>query len=540
LPGRTPGNQYLIVVSGQLLIVLGVAAVTLVAVAAARRAGIPAPVVLVVAGLIIGFLPFVPDVALQPDVVLLGLLPLLVYDAAVTSSPTAFFRNARSIGVLAVPLVVATAAGVAAAGHWLGHLSWPVAFVLGTAVGPTDALAATSIARKLGLPRRLVTILEGEALFNDATALVLYAAAVAAATTGTFSAARTLWMIVYSVAAGGAIGMAAGLAGRRLRNRIDDPPIEIAGSILLAYAAYLPAEAIHASGVLAAVTAGLYLGWHSSGEAFSARSRLQSGAFWQTLVFLVNAALFVLVGLSFHTFSSQARGPAGRLVLGGIGVVLTVIVVRLAWMWAFGWVIRPRRRDRAVTTQPGWRERLILGWSGMRGAITLAALLAVPQTTGAGRRLAGRDEIVYLGFAVIIVTLVVQGMTLPALARRLRLSEHPSVADAERQARTELTTAVLDHIGKACESGELRAELTDALRAQYLARLRWLETTTDDDGLEEEAAATAAADLALRRDLIAFQRRTLDDLRNRGRIGTTTLRAIEHDLDLEEARLPSA
>jgi len=537
--GRAPGGKYLIVSSGQLLIVLGVAVVTLLAVAVLRGAGIPAPVVLVVAGLIIGFLPFVPDVSLQPDVVLLGLLPLLVYDAAVTSSPTAFFRNARSIGVLAVLLVVATAVGVAAVARWLGHLSWPMAFVLGTAVGPTDAAAATSIASRLGLPRRLVTILEGEALFNDATALVLYAAAVAAASAGHFSAARTAGTIVYSAVAGGAIGMAVGLVGRRLRNRIDDPPIEIAGSILLAYAAYLPAQAIHASGVLAAVTAGLYLGWHSSGGAFSARSRLQSGAFWQTLVFLVNAALFVLVGLSFHTFSTQARGPAGPLIVTGAAVVATVIVVRLAWMWAFGWLIRPRRRDRAVASQPGWRERLILGWSGMRGAITLAALLAVPQMTDAGGPLAGRDDIVYLGFAVIIVTLLAQGMTLPALLRRLRLSEHPSVADAERQARLELTTAALDHLGQACESSELPQELTDGLRAQYLARLHHLDTMTDE-GAEDEAAATAQADLALRRDLIAFQRHTLSDLRQKGRIGITTLRAIEHDLDLEDARLPPA
>jgi monovalent cation/hydrogen antiporter len=538
--GWPPDGEYLIVSSGQLLIVLGVAAATLFAVAALHQVGIPAPVVLVVAGLIIGFLPFVPDVSLQPEVVLLGMLPLLVYDAAITSSPTAFSRNARPIGVLAVLLVLATACGVAAVVHWLGHLSWPIAFVLGTAVGPTDASAATSIASRLSLPRRLITILEGEALFNDATALVLYAAAVAAATTGHFSAARTAGMIVYSTVAGGVIGIAVGLAGRRLRNLIDDPPIEIAGSILLAYAAYLPAEAIHASGVLAAVTAGLYLGWHRSEGAFSARSRLQSGAFWATLVFLINAALFVLVGLSFHTFSIQARGPLGRLALAGVAVVSTVIVIRLAWMWAFGWLIRPGRRDRGVTSQPGWRERLILGWSGMRGAITLAALLAVPKLTAAGEPLAGRDDIIYLGFAVIIVTLVAQGMTLPVLARRIHLSEHPSVADAERQARLQVTEAALKHLGEACVSGELPAELTDGLQARYLARLRRLETMSGDEDLESEAAGTTAADLALRRELIAIQRRTLSGLRQQGRIGVTTLRSIELDLDLEEARLPPA
>jgi monovalent cation/hydrogen antiporter len=287
--------------------------------------------------------------------------------------------------------------------------------------------------------------------------------------------------------AGAAIGLAVGFAGRWLRNRIDDPPIEIAGSILLAYAAYLPAEAIHASGVLAAVTAGLYLGWHSSGGAFSARSRLQSGAFWATLVFLVNAVLFVLVGLSFHTFSTRARGPVERLVLTGIAAVAAVIVIRLAWMEATGWLIRLGRRGRAAR-HPGWRERLVLGWAGMRGAITLAALLAVPARTTAGEPLVGRDDIIYLGFAVIIVTLVGQGMTLPVLVRRLH----------------------------------------------------WLETTADDEDLESEVAATAQAALDMRRDLISFQRRTLGDLRRQGRIGTTALRTIEHDLDLEEARLSSA
>jgi monovalent cation/hydrogen antiporter len=252
----------------------------LVAVAVLRRVGVPTAVVLVVAGLVIGFLPFVPDASLDPHVVLLGLLPLLVFDAAATSSATAFVRNARSIGLLALGLVAATAVGVAAVAHWIGHLPWAMAFVLGTAVGPTDAGAATSMARRLGLPRRLLTILEGEALFNDGAAIVLYTTAVTAATSGEFAAPHALGEIVYASVAGTAIGLAVGVVGRALRNRIDDPPIEIAGSMLMAYAAYLPAEAVHGSGVLAAVAAGLYLGWHSGGSAFSARSRLQFNAFW--------------------------------------------------------------------------------------------------------------------------------------------------------------------------------------------------------------------------------------------------------------------
>jgi CPA1 family monovalent cation:H+ antiporter len=288
------------------------------------------------------------------------------------------------------------------------------------------------------------------------------------------------------------------------------------------------------------VAAGLYLGWHSSGGAFSARSRLQSRAFWATLVFLVNAALFVLVGLSFHTFSSSASGPAGRLALTGAGVVLTVVLVRLLWMEGLGWSVRLRRGGDDGTPKQGWRQRLILGWSGMRGAITLAALLAVPLTTTDGHVLAGRDDIIYIGFAVIIVTLVAQGMTLPALVRRLGLSEHPSVLDAERRARLQITQAVLDHLGEATDQDGLPEELADGLRAQYLARLHRLEASADEVELEDEVATTAQAELALRRDLIALQRNTLSEMREQGRVEITTLRRIEHDLDLEEARVSPA
>lgn len=526
-------------VSGHLIIILAVAAITLLAVAALRRMGVPTAVVLVVAGLVIGFLPFVPDASLDPHVVLLGLLPLLVFDAAATSSATAFVRNARSIGFLAVGLVGATALGVAAVAHWIGHLSWAMSFVLGTAVGPTDAAAATSMARRLGLPRRLVAILEGEALFNDGAAIVLYTAAVTAATSGSFAAPHALGEIVYASAAGTAIGLAVGVVGRALRDRIDDPPIEIAGSMLMAYAAYLPAEALHGSGVLAAVAAGLYLGWHSGGSAFSARSRLQSNAFWETLVFLINAALFVVLGLSFHTFTEQARGPVGRLLVTGIAVVVTIIVVRLAWMEGSGWLTRLTRRGsppgEAEADEAGWRPRLVIGWAGMRGAITLALLLAVPLTTKAGRPLTGRDDIIYLGFAVIIVTLVGQGMTLPMLIRRLRLTEHPAVAEAGRRGRLALTQAVLDRLQGDVGAG-VAPEVIDGLRAQYLARRRRLESGDDDDS-EPEAAEAVEAERELRRDLIAAQREELARLRRERDIGVTTARTLERDLDLDEARL---
>jgi CPA1 family monovalent cation:H+ antiporter len=291
------------------------------------------------------------------------------------------------------------------------------------------------------------------------------------------------------------------------------------------------------------VSAGLYLGWHSGGSAFSARSRLQFNAFWETLVFLINAALFVVVGLSFHTFTEQARGPVGRLVLTGIAVVVTVIVVRLAWMEGTGWLTRlmrpgPPPDEEQATDQAGWRPRLVIGWAGMRGAITLALLLAVPLTTKAGLPLRGRDDIIYLGFAVIIVTLVGQGMTLPLLVRRLRLTEHPAVAEADRQGRLALAQAVLNRLQGADRDG-VAPEVIDGLRAQYLARRQRLESGDESEVVQEaaEAADAAGAERALRRDLIDAQRETLARLRHQRRIGVTTARTLEHDLDLEEARL---
>ncbi len=521
--------------SGQLLVVLACAAAILVAVAGLRRFDVPPPVVLVVGGLVIGFLPFVPDASLNPHVVLLGLLPLLVYEAAIAASPTAMLRNARSIGVLAVALVAVTAVAVAAVAHWLAGLSWPMAFVLGTAVGATDAAAATSIARGVGMPRRLRTTLEGEALFNDATALVLYGTAVTAATTGAFSVAHTVGEIVYAAVVGAAIGLAVGFVARRLRNRLDDSTLAIAGSILVAYAAYLPAEAIHASGVLAAVSAGLYLGWHSSSGAFSAGTRLQSEAFWHTLVFLVDAALFVLVGLSFHTFTAAATGPVGTLALTAAAVVATVMLLRLAWMWAFDWLLRSRAARGAGDREGDRRERLVLGWAGMRGAITLAALLAVPTATAAGEPLAGRDDVIYLGFAVIIATLLAQGLTLAPLVRRLHLSEHPAVAETERRARLELARATLRHLDRVSVSGGVDRRITAGLRAQYRARISHLEGTSRDR--RRGVVAAPAVELALRDDITALQRRTLRRLRDEGAIGISTARALQRELDLQEAAM---
>jgi CPA1 family monovalent cation:H+ antiporter len=518
-------------VAAQVLAFLAVAAVTLGALALARRRGVPAAVVLVAAGLIIGFLPFVPDATLQPDVVLLGLLPVLLFDAAVTASPTALARHAGTIGWLAGGLTLVTTAAAAAVAHFAGRLPWTLAFVLGAAVAPTDAAISIGIAKRVGLPRKLSTIVGGEALFNDATALVLFAAATGAAATGEFSALRTVGSIAYASVAGAVIGVCVGVIGRRLRRALADPPIEIAGSLLLAYGAFIPARAVHASGVLAVVVAGLYFGWHGSGNP---ASRLQAAAFREMLVFLIDSALFVLVGMSFHAFISRSHPPLMRLTVTAAMLIAAISIVRLGWIYVTG-AIASRRRSRSPAGALTRAERLVVGWSGMRGAITLAALLAVPEVTAAGAPLAQREDLVYIGFVVILVTLIGQGLTLPLLVRRLRLTEHPAVADAEREARLRLTEVVLDRLDALAGASDAPAGLIRGLHAQYLSRRGRL--VPDETGAADMAAPDADPESTLRRELVALQRDTLADLRREGTIGVTAMRAIERDLDLEEHQL---
>ncbi|MBO0691713.1 MAG: Na+/H+ antiporter [Acidimicrobiaceae bacterium] len=513
----------------QLLIVLVAAAVVWAGTAWLRRRAIPTPVVLVVAGVVLGFLPFVPDTSLEPEVVLLGFLPLLIFHAAFTSSPREFLSHGTPIFLLATGLVVITAAAVAVVAHFLGDLSWPMAFVLGTAVGPTDASAAISIVRRLGLSRQLVIVLEGEALFNDATALVLYAAAVADAVSGHVSVGHTIATVIYSAVVGAAVGLAVALAGHPVRRLIDDPPMEIALSILLAYAAYLPAEAAGASGVLAAVTAGLYLGWHSPG-ALSARTRLQSAVFWDLLIFLIEGALFILVGLSLHTFTAGARGPIGRLVVTGVIVVSAVIVLRLVWLFAMSRVLRLLRGMRTPSRRT---DQIVLGWSGMRGAVTLAAVLAVPLVTDDGAPLAGRDDVIYLAFAVILATLIGQGLTLPVLARRFRPVDE-GAEETEREVRLDLVRAAVRRLDEEIRSGDLPEEVTAALTAQFRARTRALRGHGEDPEMHE---LSVAKERALRRELLAVQRRRLLELRRERRLSVETVRDIERDLDLDETRL---
>lgn len=513
----------------------------LVAVAAlsvlSRVIGVPYPILMVVGGLGIGLIPGAPEVALDPELVLVIFLPPLLYVGAFFASLRDLRRDARSITLLSVGLVGATAVAVAVAAHALTDLSWAAAFTLGAIVSPTDPLAATQIMRRLGVPRRLAVILEGEGLVNDATALVLYRTAVAAGVSGAFSVADAGLRIVISPVGGILIGLAVAWVIAWVRARIEDTPTEITISIFTGYAAFLPAETLGVSGVLAAVTAGIYLGWRAP-EIASPDARLQGFSFWTITQFLLNASLFVLIGLQLpQILDALGDRPTGELVVYGVVISAVVIVTRIAWVFGTTAVIRALdRRESQRARRAGWRLRFLSSWSGMRGAVSLAAALAIPLETDAGAPFPGRDLIIFMTFCVIMATLVFQGLTLPFLIRRLGVTGDGEDEREERQARLVAATAALMRIDELEAEDWTRPDTLERMRGAYRFRKRRFAAQAgniEDDGLEEQSAAYQRT----LREVLEAQRRAVIDLRNRGEISNDVMHRVERDLDLEDSRL---
>ncbi|MDP9135848.1 MAG: Na+/H+ antiporter [Actinomycetota bacterium] len=519
----------------------------LVAVAAlavvARLVRVPYPILLVIGGLAIGFVPGFPDIELDPDLVLLVFLPPLLYAAAFFSNLRELRANARPIGLLAIGLVVVTTLAVAAVAHWAIGLQWQVAFVLGAIVSPTDAVAPATILRRLGVPRRVVTIVEGENLTNDWTALVAYKFAVAAVLTGSFSLVEAGPEFVLTGVGGVAIGVVAGLAIAAVRKRLDDPPTEITISLLTPYAAYLPAEELGLSGVVAAVTVGVVLGWRAS-ELTTHTTRLQAFAVWEILQFLLNAVLFVLIGLQLHTALDALEGRDGGELLGyAVLVSAVVIVVRIVWVFALSaldW--RVRREIAGPEDGAGWKEVTLVAWSSMRGAVSLAAALAIPLETDSGAPFPERDLILFLTFSVIIATLVLQGLAFPLVIRALNLDEDTSDADEELDARIETAYAALDRIEELAEEGWVPDDTLERVRNLYDYRRRRFSSRLDDRSPEEGFDYEHRAELYRRvmNEVIDAQRTTLRRLRDSGEITDEVRRNVEHELDLEQARLQRA
>jgi CPA1 family monovalent cation:H+ antiporter len=500
--------------------------------AAATRLGIPYPILLVLGGLLLGFLPGVPDVRLEPELVLVVFLPPLLYQSAFFANLRELRADARAITVLSTVLVLVTATAVAVAAHALiDGLPWAACFALGAIVAPTDPVAATTIARRLNVPRRTVNILEGEALVNDATALVAYRIAVGAIGGGTFSLIDAGFEFVAGAAVGAAIGFVVARVIAEIRRRLDDPPVEITLSLLSGYAAYVPAEQLGASGVIAAVTAGIALGWWAP-EIASPLVRQQGFALWSLLVFLLNAILFVLIGLQLPQILDALRGESPWTLLGtAVAISAVVIVTRLVWLLASPHIVRALDRRQAQRARRiGWRMRTIAAWSGMRGSVSLAAALALPAETPQ------RDLLVFLTFAVILATLVLQGLTLPALIRRLGVRGDDDEAREELRARLTATQAALARIEELATEEWTRDETVERMTALYSYRRRRLKARAgkiEDDGYEDRSQAYQR----MVREVLDAQRRAVVELRNQGVISNDVMHRIERELDLEDQRL---
>ena len=518
-----------LIVFGLLLAVAGLAVL-------ARLVGVPYPITLVVGGAVIGFLPGVPTVELDPDVVLLIFLPPLLYGAAFFTSVRELRRDARSIATLAIPLVFATMAAVAVVVHEVVGLGWSESFVLGAIVSPTDAVAPAEIMRRVGAPRRLLAIIEGESLTNDWTALVLYRVAVAAVVSGSF----TLWEAGLEFIASGIGGMAVGLAAgwliRQVRARMDDPPIEITISILSGYVGYLPAEALGFSGVIAAVTTGLYMAWYTP-QLTTPVLRLQTLAVWEILTFLLNALLFLLVGLQLPSIIDglQARA-AGELALWGALVSAVVIGVRMAWVLMLPLVLRrvDRRESQRARRIP-WEDRLVLGWAGIRGSVSLAAALAIPLQTHSGDPFPERDLVIFLAFTVILVTLIGQGLTLGLVVRALDVEDDGMEGHEDTLARRRVAEAALERLDELGEPDWISPESVSRARQLYDYRERRFGAL--EDGADENFEDRADAWRRLMYELYDAQRQALLELRNQGEISDDVRRNVERDIDLEETRI---
>jgi monovalent cation/hydrogen antiporter len=513
-----------------------VAAATLSVLAGLLR--VPYPILLVLGGLALGFMPGVPEVELDPDLVLALFLPPLLYGSAFFTSLRDLRRELRPISLLAIGLVLLTTAAVGVTAHLLiPGLPWAAAFALGAIVSPTDPLAATQIMRRLGAPRRMVTVVEGESLVNDGTALVIYRLAVVAAVGGGFSVAEAGVKFLVAPVGGVVIGLIVGKLVSELRARVGNPQIEVTISLVTGYAAYLPADRLGLSGVLAAVTAGIYLGWRSP-EIASPSARLQGFAVWELLMFLLNAVLFILVGLQLNIVLDALGGYSVGSLFGYAAAVCGVVVgLRILWGFTVPYLLRAiDRRRNVVTRRTSARERLVVAWSGMRGAVSLAAALAIPFHTDSGAPFAQRELIIFLTFSVILVTLVGQGLTLPLLLRRLDVCDDGSERQEELTARVSAADAALDRLEELGEEDWTRDDTVDRLRGAFGYRRRRFAAQAgeeEDDGYEDRSLSYQR----LMRELLEAQRRALVRLRNEGEISSDTMRRVERDLDLEDSRL---
>jgi CPA1 family monovalent cation:H+ antiporter len=504
----------------------------------ARRINIAPAILLLLAGTALAFVPGVPAIELPPEIVLLVVLPPLIYAAAVAMSWREFRYSLRPIILLAVGCVIFTAAAVAAATHYLIGLPWNVGFLLGAIVSPPDAVAPLAIARRLGIPRRILVVLEGEGLANDATALILYRFAVVAIVSGAFSLPEAAGMFGGIIAGEAVFGAAVGWLSLRARHYAHDPKVEITLSLITPYVAYLVPHYFGGSGVLSTVACGLYMSWNGP-LWISSATRLQGIFFWDLVVYLIEGLLFLLTGFQMRLLIEKSKTfPLGDILTATALVAVIIILARFVWVFPATYlprILSPALRARDPS--PPWQWTFILSFAGVRGAVSLAAALALPFALNNGEAFPDRDLILFVSFGVIFVTLVGLGLMLPSVvtwlgvsdaARHEQLTEHA----AELAGRREALDAALRSLDAIMEQRDVSGEVVKLLRARHEVRAIQLPDALDPDKCD---VPVMGADLT--RELIAAERRFIHQLLRDGKITDEARRRIERDLDLEEAGL---
>jgi CPA1 family monovalent cation:H+ antiporter len=520
------------VIHGPAELVLGLLIAVAALVTIARHLEIAYPIFLVIGGLVLGLIPGLPRVQVDPDLIFLIVLPPLLYIAAFYTPIQSLRANLGTISSLAVGLVVVSACAVATATHALiPGIPWSAAFALGAIVAPPDAIAATAVTRRLAVPRRIVTILEGESLLNDATALTIYSIALAVAAGGVFSPSGAVVRFAGAILGGVVIGVTVAWIIAHIRARIEDTPVEMTISLLTPYAAFLPADRLDASGVIATVAAGLYLGYRGS-HIMGADARLTGRAVWETITFLLNGFVFIVMGLEIplllRTLTLQ---QAIRLIGIGVAVTVLLVLVRAVWILVTGYL--PQRVH-------GQRDALacaiVLSWAGMRGVVSLAAVLALPLTVSGARPFPAREALVIVTLTVIVLTLVGQGLTLPSVIRALRLSTDTGLREEEARARQRLLDAATARLDELYPVWPGHRPLLDQMRETYRHRSEHVEhqhEAAEGDGEDRELIEHRE----IRRTVIGAEREALLRLRAEGEVSDEILRELERELDLDERRM---
>jgi Na+/H+ antiporter len=522
----------------QVLIVL-LAVVAAVAIIS-KQLKIPPAILLVLTGVLLAVVPGLPPVELAPELVLLLVLPPIIYTSAFLMSWREFRFNLRPITLLSVGCVVFTTLAVAAAAHWVMDLAWPIGFILGAIVSPPDAIAPLSIARRMEIPRRIIVILEGEGLANDATALILYRFAVGAVSLGVFSFGQAAGMFAAIVAGELLWGIGVGWLMLRLRRWVNDPLIEIILSVLTPFLAFWPPVHLGGSGVLATLAAGLYTSWNGP-RLISPATRLQGVFFWEFFTYVIEGMVFLITGLQARTVIGRiSHYPLSQLALSVAVITAVVIVARFVWVFPATylprWLFPPvRKRDPS----PPWQWPFVLAFTGVRGIVSLAAALAIPLVTSAGQPFPYRDLILFLTFSVILVTLVGQGLLLPWVIRKLGLShagrrEREINRVEEYKARSEAVQAAIERLDQLATEGNLSPDVIEANRAQHGDRLKHIDGRNTGDGTVGKHGELHDE---IERLLIAAERTRINDLYRSGKLKDEARRRIERELDLREAHL---